>query len=143
MYKSDIGGHMSLDGITVLISIWIGVIIFFSAVIAPTVFKTLDEKSAGIFLRSFFPKYYHFGIIIGLAALILIMIFGIKIDNLLYLAIVSMTILSIISRVMIPVINNARDMGEKGKQKFNRLHFVSVFLNVITLIIGLLFIYKV
>ena len=39
---------MSLDGITVLISIWMGVIIF-SAVIAPTVFKTLDEKSAGFF----------------------------------------------------------------------------------------------
>ena len=49
MYKSDIGGHMSLDGITVLISIWIGVIIFFSAVIAPTVFKTLDEKIATLF----------------------------------------------------------------------------------------------
>jgi uncharacterized membrane protein YozB (DUF420 family) len=71
------------------------------------------------------------------------MIFEIKIDNILYLAIVSMTVLSIISRVMIPVINNARDMGEKGKQKFNRLHFVSVSLNVITLVIGLLFIYKV
>ena len=134
---------MSLDGITVLISIWMGVIIFFSAVIAPTVFKTLDEKRAGIFLRAFFPKYYYFGIIIGFAALILIMIFEIKIDNILYLAIVSMTVLSIISRVMIPVINNARDMGEKGKQKFNRLHFVSVSLNVITLVIGLLFIYKV
>ena len=134
---------MSLDGVTVLISIWIGVIIFFSAIIAPTVFKTLDEKSAGIFLRAFFPKYYHFAIILGLAALILIAVFEIKIDGVLYLAIVSMTILSIISRLMIPVINNARDMGEKGKKKFNRLHFVSVSLNVITLAIGLLFIYKV
>ena len=134
---------MSLDGVTVLISIWIGVIIFFSAIIAPTVFKTLDEKSAGIFLRAFFPKYYHFAIILGLAALILIAVFEIKIDGVLYLAIVSMTILSIISRLMIPVINNARDMGEKAKKKFNRLHFVSVSLNVITLAIGLLFIYKV
>ena len=134
---------MSLDGVTVLISIWIGVIIFFSAIIAPTVFKTLDEKSAGIFLRAFFPKYYHFAIIVGLAALILIAVFEIKIDSILYLAIVSMTILSIISRVMIPAINNARDMREKGKKKFNRLHFVSVSLNVITLAIGLLFIYKV
>ena len=102
---------MSLDGVTVLISIWIGVIIFFSAIIAPTVFKTLDEKSAGIFLRAFFPKYYHFAIIVGLTALILIAVFEIKIDSILYLAIVSMTILSIISRVMIPAINNAMDMG--------------------------------
>ena len=134
---------MSMYGITVLISIWIGVIVFFSAIIAPTVFKTLDEKSAGVFLRAFFPKYYLFAIVIGLAALALIMIFNIEMSNILYIAIVSMTILSIISRFMIPMINNARDMGEKGKQKFNRLHMLSVSLNVITLLIGLFFIYKV
>jgi hypothetical protein len=130
-------------GITVLISIWIGVIVFFSAIIAPTVFKTLDEKSAGVFLRAFFPKYYLFAIVIGLAALALIMIFNIEMSNILYIAIVSMTILSIISRFMIPMINNARDMGDKGKQKFNRLHALSVSLNVITLVIGLFFIYRV
>ena len=134
---------MSMYGITVLISIWIGVIVFFSAIIAPTVFKTLDEKSAGVFLRAFFPKYYIFAIVIGLAALALIMIFNIEMSNILYIAIVSMTILSIISRFMIPIINNARDMGEKGKQKFNRLHALSVSLNVITLVIGLFFIYRV
>ena len=134
---------MSIYGITVLISVWVGVIVFFSAIIAPTVFKTLDEKSAGVFLRAFFPKYYLFAIVIGLAALALIMIFDIKVSNILYIAIVSMTILSIISRFMIPMINNARDMGEKGKQKFNRLHMLSVSLNVITLLIGLFFIYKV
>jgi hypothetical protein len=130
-------------GITVLISIWIGVIVFFSAIIAPTVFKTLDEKSAGVFLRAFFPKYYLFAIVIGLASLALIMIFNIEMSNILYIAIVSMTILSIISRFMIPIINNARDMGEQGKQKFNRLHALSVSLNVITLVIGLFFIYRV
>ena len=134
---------MSMYGITVLISIWIGVIVFFSAIIAPTVFKTLDEKSAGVFLRAFFPKYYLFAIVIGLAALASIMIFNIEMSNILYIAIVSMTILSIISRFMIPIINNARDMGERGKQKFNRLHALSVSLNVITLVIGLFFIYKV
>ena len=134
---------MSIYGITVLISIWVGVIVFFSAIIAPTVFKTLDEKSAGLFLRAFFPKYYLFAIVIGLAALALIMLFDIKVSNILYIAIVSMTILSIISRFMIPMINNARDMGEKGKEKFNRLHMLSVSLNVITLVIGLFFIYKV
>ena len=134
---------MSMYGITVLISIWIGVIVFFSAIIAPTVFKTLDEKSAGVFLRAFFPKYYLFAIVIGVAALALIMVFNIEMSNILYIAIVSMTILSIISRFMIPIINNARDMGEKGKQKFNRLHALSVSLNVITLVIGLFFIYRV
>tara|TARA_B100001564_G_C20074028_1_gene417541 strand:- start:5 stop:412 length:408 start_codon:yes stop_codon:yes gene_type:complete len=132
---------MSLNGILVLVSIWAGVIIFFSAIIAPTVFKTLDEKSAGVFLRAFFPKYYLFAIVIGLLALALIMVFDININGALYISIVSMTILSIISRIMIPAINNARDLGEEGKTKFNRLHTISVLLNVITLIIGLFFIY--
>ena len=121
-----------------LISIWVGSIIFFSAIIAPTVFKALDEKNAGIFLRAFFPKYYIFGIILGFIALIL----GIKAMSLILVSmIVAMILLSIISRLMIPVINAARDMGVEGESRFKKLHTLSVFLNILTLIIGLIFIY--
>ena len=121
-----------------LISIWVGSIIFFSAIIAPTVFKALDEKNAGIFLRAFFPKYYIFGIILGLIALIS----GIKSMGLMLMSmIVAMILLSIISRLMIPVINAARDMGAEGESRFKKLHTLSVFLNIITLVIGLIFIY--
>lgn len=121
-----------------LISIWVGSIIFFSAIIAPTVFKALDEKNAGIFLRAFFPKYYIFGIILGFIALIL----GIKAMSLILVSMVlAMILLSIISRLMIPVINAARDMGVEGESRFKKLHTLSVFLNILTLIIGLIFIY--
>ncbi len=121
-----------------LISIWVGSIIFFSAIIAPTVFKALDEKNAGIFLRAFFPKYYIFGIILGFIALIL----GIKAMSLMLVSmVVAMILLSIISRLMIPVINAARDMGVEGESRFKKLHTLSVFLNILTLIIGLIFIY--
>jgi hypothetical protein len=121
-----------------LISVWVGSIIFFSAIIAPTVFKALDEKNAGIFLRAFFPKYYIFGIILGLIALIS----GIKSMGLMLVSmIVGMILLSIISRLMIPVINAARDMGAEGESRFKKLHTLSVFLNILTLIIGLIFIY--
>ena len=121
-----------------LISIWVGSIIFFSAIIAPTVFKALDEKNAGIFLRAFFPKYYIFGIILGFIALIL----GIKAMSLILSSmVIAMILLSIISRLMIPVINAARDMGVEGESRFKKLHTLSVFLNILTLIIGLIFIY--
>ena len=121
-----------------LISIWVGSIIFFSAIIAPTVFKALDEKNAGIFLRAFFPKYYIFGIILGFIALIL----GIKAMSLILASmVIAMILLSIISRLMIPVINAARDMGVEGESRFKKLHTLSVFLNILTLIIGLIFIY--
>ena len=121
-----------------LISMWVGSIIFFSAIIAPTVFKALDEKNAGIFLRAFFPKYYIFGIILGFIALIL----GIKAMSLILVSmVIAMILLSIISRLMIPVINAARDMGVEGESRFKKLHTLSVFLNILTLIIGLIFIY--
>ncbi|MAR78110.1 MAG: hypothetical protein CMD43_04105 [Gammaproteobacteria bacterium] len=123
----------------VLVSVWIGSIIFFSSIIAPTVFKSLDEKSAGLFLRAFFPKYYVFGIIIGVLAIVI----DIKShDNLAFLLIGSMIVLSFISRGLIPMINNARDMGDTGKDKFKKLHTFSVVLNVVTLLIGLVYIYN-
>ena len=51
------GGQMDTLAL-IFIGSWSFVIIFFSAVIAPTVFSAVDEKNAGLFLRAFFPKYY-------------------------------------------------------------------------------------
>ncbi|MBT3549151.1 MAG: DUF4149 domain-containing protein [Gammaproteobacteria bacterium] len=134
---------MSSDLILVLVSIWIGSIIFFSAIIAPTVFKVLDEKSAGLFLRAFFPKYYIFGLIIGGLCLMLIFLLNIALNTMLLALLLVMMALTVTSKLMIPVINAARDMGEEGVSRFKKLHTMSVMLNVLTLIIGLIFIIKV
>lgn len=134
---------MSSDLILVLVSIWIGSIIFFSAIIAPTVFKVLDEKSAGLFLRAFFPKYYIFGLIIGGLSLMLIFLLNIALNTMLLALLLVMMALTVTSKLMIPVINAARDMGEEGVSRFKKLHTMSVMLNVLTLIIGLIFIIKV
>ena len=107
---------MSLDLILVLVSIWVGSIIFFSAIIAPTVFKVLDEKSAGLFLRAFFPKYYIFGLIIGGLSLILIFLLNIPVNTMLLALLIVMIALTVVSKLMIPVINAARDLGEAGRQ---------------------------
>ena len=125
---------MSINLILILISIWVGVIIFFSAIIAPTVFKSLPEKEAGAFLRSFFPKYYNFGLAIGIISVIYLLYVSIS-NNLLYM-VITMTLLTLISKILIPHINSARDCGESGKNKFKQLHLLSVILNVITLILG-------
>ena len=50
---------MNINPILILVSIWSGVIIFFSAVVAPTVFKSLGEKEAGMFLRGVFSKVLY------------------------------------------------------------------------------------
>ena len=65
---------MNINPILILVSIWSGVIIFFSAVVAPTVFKSLGEKEAGMFLRAFFPKYYIFGGVIGITSIVYLLI---------------------------------------------------------------------
>ena len=129
--------------VLVLISILVGVIVFFSSVIAPTVFSAVDEKNAGLFLRAFFPKYYIFGIIIALLAIISAILFEPTFNPLELGMILVILVMFIISRLMIPSINKARDMGESAKKKFDQLHLLSVILNFLALIVGLILIYLI
>ena len=125
---------MGINPIIIIVSIWSGTIIFFSAVVAPTVFKSLDEKDAGVFLRAFFPKYYIFGIVLGIISIIYLLISPVH-SHLLY-SIIAMTVLTILGRMSIPIINKARDTN--NEQAFKRYHLISVMMNVITLVIGII-----
>ena len=125
---------MGINPIIIIISIWSGTIIFFSAVVAPTVFKSLDEKEAGVFLRAFFPKYYIFGIVLGVVSIIYLLFSPVH-SHLLY-SIIAMTVLTILGRMSIPIINKARDTN--NEQAFKRYHLISVMMNVITLVIGII-----
>ena len=118
----------------IIISIWSGTIIFFSAVVAPTVFKSLDEREAGVFLRAFFPKYYIFGIVLGVISIIYLLFSPVH-SHLLY-SIIAMTVLTILGRMSIPIINKARDTN--NEQAFKRYHLISVMMNVLTLVIGII-----
>ena len=125
---------MGINPIIIIISIWSGTIIFFSAVVAPTVFKSLDEKEAGVFLRAFFPKYYIFGIVLGVVSIIYLLFSPVH-SHLLY-SIIAMTVLTILGRMSIPIINKARDTN--NEQAFKRYHLISVMMNVLTLVIGII-----
>lgn len=125
---------MGINPIIIIISIWSGTIIFFSAVVAPTVFKSLDEREAGVFLRAFFPKYYIFGIVLGVISIIYLLFSPVH-SHLLY-SIIAMTVLTILGRMSIPIINKARDTN--NEQAFKRYHLISVMMNVLTLVIGII-----
>ena len=129
--------------VLVLISILVGVIVFFSSVIAPTVFSAVDEKNAGLFLRAFFPKYYIFGIIIGSLAILSAILIEPTFSPLELILILAILATFIVSRLMIPAINRARDMGESAKKKFDQLHLLSVILNFLALTIGIILIYLI
>ncbi len=49
-----------------LIPFLIGSLIFFSAIVAPNTFKSLDEKNARLFIRNLFPKLYTYASIFSL-----------------------------------------------------------------------------
>ena len=43
----------------------ISFMIFFPFVVAPTIFKNLNERQTKLVLRSFFPKYYLYGMVLS------------------------------------------------------------------------------
>ena len=47
----------------VTLAVWVGSIIFFSFVVAPTVFKTLKPEDAAALIRRIFSKYYGVGLV--------------------------------------------------------------------------------
>jgi len=52
------------------LSVWIGSIVFFSAVVAPTVFKTLDSDAAAKLQRAIFPRYYMLGLLCAMIGIV-------------------------------------------------------------------------
>ena len=45
------------------VGVWLGAMVFFASVVAPTVFGTLEPQLAGHMIRRVFPRYYLFGLI--------------------------------------------------------------------------------
>ena len=114
-----------------LTSMILGIMLFFSFVIAPVVFTTLDENNARKFIRRIFPFYYNVNLGISFIVLmIFILLSKIGVDFYLLLAI---TVLFATSNyLLMPLINKYRD--EKQDKKFKYSHFLSVFINFVQMI---------
>jgi len=110
----------------------LGIMLFFSFVVAPITFTVLDEVNSRKFIRKIFPYYYLSNLFLCLCALIsLVILDNINFDFYLILAI---TILFVISNfILMPLINKFRDNKEDKKFKYS--HSVSVLINFIQLII--------
>jgi hypothetical protein len=121
-----------MDSLTlVLIAIQVGVIGAVSALVAPTVFKTLEPSAAGPFLGRLFPRYFVTGAILSLLA----SVFSVLGDHLAVAAILGMDGLCFIAAWgLVPSINAAKDRGDPS---FARLHLVSVVLNMTGLVLAI------
>ena len=111
--------------------------IFFMAVVSPSVFATLSTNASSKFLRTIFPRMFLFGFIIAILSLILSYFSG-NILNSILLVIVAVSF--IINRnYLTPKINNFRDKelegDEKASSNFKYMHLLSVLLFLLNFII--------
>ena len=114
-----------------LTSIILGIMLFFSFVVAPVTFTTLNEENARKFIRKIFPYYYTVNLTISVLVLILFII--LKIFSLDFYLILSVAALFAVSNfILMPLINKYRD--EKQDNKFKYSHFISVVINFIQMI---------
>ncbi len=109
----------------------LGIMLFFSALVAPGIFKHLPIEWAAVYVRQFFPKYYAFlAFTTALASMFLV-------DSLLLTLVIACSGLFFYSwLILTPQVNRAKDAGRH--KAFHYLHLLSVainFLNMIALII--------
>ena len=114
-----------------LTSMILGIMLFFSFVVAPVTFTTLNEENARKFIRKIFPYYYTVNLVISILVLICFII--LKIFSLDFYLILSVAALFAVSNfILMPLINKYRD--EKQDNKFKYSHFISVVINFIQMI---------
>ena len=120
-----------------LLSILIGSMIFFMAIVSPSVFATLSTNASSKFLRTIFPRMFLFGFIISILSLIFTVISENFLNSILLIII---AISFIINRnYLTPKINNLRDRelegDEKASSSFKKMHLGSVLLFMLNFIL--------
>ena len=114
-----------------LIAMILGIMLFFSFVIAPVVFTTLDEDNARKFIRRIFPFYYNVNLVISFIVLLLFLFLS-KLGVDFYLILIITILFAISNYLLMPLINKYRD--EKQDKKFKYSHFISVVINFVQMI---------
>ena len=122
-----------------LTSIILGIMLFFSFVVAPVVFTTLDEENARKFIRRIFPYYYNVNLGISLLVL-LILLFTSNFEIKFYLILVVAILFAISNYLLMPMINKFRD--EKQDKKFKYSHLISVIFNFIQILILIVILFR-
>jgi uncharacterized membrane protein len=135
--------------------LWIGGIVFFSFIASPSIFKTLPREQAGQVVGDIFPKYHLLGYISCLVAVACLL--GLRQLGAVQSIRTAMIFLVLMGGIQVtmgavigPKVIEARDAvkstapgPEKDslEKKFRGLHGVSMILNLLLLILGLILLY--
>jgi hypothetical protein len=105
----------------------VGVMLFFSVAVAPTIFKVLPQQWASAYVRQFFPKYYA---VLGAATLLAAVLSADSAVRWVSGGCAAVFAVSLL--LLTPAVNRATDQGKK--RLFGWLHGVSIVLNMAQLI---------
>ena len=121
--------------IQIILAISLGMMIFFSFVLAPMIFKILDAENAGKFVRKIFPYYYFVNLIfLSIAVILFIIISSLGLS---FYITLSLAISFVFAQfILMPLINKFKDNNEE--KKFKYAHGTSVLINFIQMI-GLIY----
>ena len=114
-----------------ILAISLGMMIFFSFVLAPMIFKILDAENAGKFVRKIFPYYYFVNLIfLSIAAILFFLVSSLNKD----LYIILLLVMSFIFAqfILMPLINKLKDNNQE--KKFKYAHGLSVLINFLQMI---------
>ena len=123
---------MTSNLLTFLNGLVVGVILFQTAVIAPTVFRSLGPDQAGPFLRKVFPKFFVVLVVMGTAGAISALASDASYQ--LWICLVTLT-LGLLAYLLIPMTNKSRDEG--NEKLFKKLHNASVLMTFLILVVNL------
>lgn len=135
------------------VSVWVGAMLFFSFFVAPAAFSVLDRESAGRLVTMVFPRYFVFGLVLGLMGLAGVVgrLLTVGERQAPWTALVLVLLMLVLTGYalvfLLPAIETARVAmqaagAESGSaapeaQAFAWLHRLSVTLNGVTLLAGL------
>ena len=121
-----------------LSSVVLGIMLFFSFVVAPITFKSLNEENARVFIRKIFPYYYNINLTICLLATLCFVFISTYSLNF-YFILLTTILFGISSFICMPLINKFRD--NKEDKKFKYLHLMTVIINFVQIILLILIIF--
>ncbi len=114
----------------------VGAIILQVAIIAPSMFRTLDMDNFGKAIRAIWPKFFAMIAVLGVLSFAVVYLNG---ELSIYHSVIAIlsVILASICYAIIPATNRATDNGDH--KTFKILHRISVSFTIILLIINIAF----
>ena len=114
----------------------VGAIILQVAIVAPSMFRTLDIDNFGKAIRAIWPKFFAMIAVLGVLSFAVVYLNG---ELSIYHSVIAMSsvILASICYAIIPATNRATDNGDH--KTFKILHRISVSFTIILLVINIAF----